>query len=370
MEMTKIGITGSDGLIGYHLRVFLRIISDIEVKLANRDTFSSDELLNKFTRDLDVIVHLADTNVGLDEEIKEKNILITNQLISASEASEIKPHIIFASSTHIFLNPNAAYSESKVECGNRLKEWSKSNSSKFTNLIIPHVFGEFGKPFYNSVISSFCHQLAIGEETKIIQDKELDLLHAYDVAKGIYQVIKNSNIGDHRLSGCLITVGDVRSRLIAITEDYLRNVFPNLTDNLDYQLFNTFRSYLKNDYYPRHFDLHTDNRGSLFEAVKSKQSGLTFFSTTKPGITRGNHYHINKFERFIVTHGKASIKFRKLFTNDVVSYEVDGDRPTYVDIPTYTTHNITNTGEDDLTTLFWSNVFYDENNPDTYFEEV
>jgi len=368
--MLNIGITGSDGLIGYHLRVLLSNTSEIEIKLANRHTFSSQELLTKFTDGLDAIVHLADKNVGADDDIQNANMTISKQLTQACDTSQIKPHIVFASSTHIDLNPNAAYSKSKIECTNYLNEWSNSNNSKFTNLIIPHVFGEFGKPFYNSVISTFCHQLANGEKTKIIDDKKLDLLHAYDVANGIYQVILAGRTGKQKLRGSPISVVEARERLISLSEDYFNNIVPDITDNLNCQLFNTFRSYLSDDYYPRSFVLHSDQRGMLYEAVKSRQSGLTFLSTTRPGITRGNHYHVNKFERFIVTNGKAYIRFRKIFTEDVLTFEVDGGQPTYVDIPTYTTHNITNIGSDDLTTLFWSNVFYNEKNPDTYFEEV
>ena len=108
----------------------------------------------------------------------------------------------------------------------------------------------------------------------------------------------------------------------------------------------------------------------LFESIKAEHTGLTFCSTTKPGVTRGNHFHIDKFERFIVLKGEAIISFRKLFSEEVKSFEVSGASPTYVDIPTYTTHNIKNTGKSDLLTLFWSNVFFDPNHPDTYFEEV
>ena len=139
---------------------------------------------------------------------------------------------------------------------------------------------------------------------------------------------------------------------------------------MDCQLFNTYRSYLPKEYYPREYKVNVDDRGMLFESIKAEQSGLTFASTTKPGVTRGNHYHIDKFERFIVLRGNATIRFRRLFSNDIETFNVSHKCPSYVDIPTFTTHNITNTGSSDLLTLFWSNVFFDENNPDTYFEEV
>ena len=368
--MIKIGITGSNGLIGYHLRVFLQNVENIELKLANRETFKSEDALLKFCEDLDVIVHLADKNVGADEDIRDINMNISKSLTTSCDSAASKPHLIFASSTHIKLNPNAAYSISKKECSSYLEQWCKNRESPFTNLVIPHVFGEFGKPFYNSVISSFCYQITNNEETKIIKDKELNLLHAHDVAKGIYNIILEKKTGEQHLEGLLINVSEARDKLIQLSNSYKNNIIPNVEKKIDSQLFNTYRSYLDEGYYPRKFTLHSDDRGSLFEAMKTEQYGLTFASTTKPGVTRGNHYHIDKFERFIVINGNAEVRLRKIFSDEVTTYDVSGDNPTYIDIPTYLTHNITNTGSSDLITLFWSNVFYDENNPDTYFEEV
>ena len=368
--MINIGITGSDGLIGYHLRVFLRNTEGVDVRCANRHTFSSPESMNKFTKGLDYIVHLADKNVGADSDLRKINMTISESLLNSCEMSNTRPHILFASSTHTLLNPDAAYSISKEECSDFISDWCRHNGSDFTKIIIPHVFGEFGKPFYNSVVSSFCYQLANGESTKVIQDKELELLHAYDVARGISEIIDSNITGDKKLDGKKISVIDVRDKLIDLSKLYLDNIIPHTLSKLDCQLFNTFRSYLPENYYPRDYIQHVDERGMLFESIKAEYTGLTFCSTTKPGVTRGNHFHIDKFERFIVLKGEAIISFRKLFSEEVKSFEVSGASPTYVDMPTYTTHNIKNTGKSDLLTLFWSNVFFDPNHPDTYFEEV
>jgi len=368
--MKNIGITGSDGLIGFHLRVFLEKLEGVNVFLANRKTFLSNERIAEFTKDLDVIVHLADKNVGADNDLRDINMSISKSLTDACDYSKVKPHIIFASSTHTILNPDAAYSISKIECSEYLQKWCQKNDSFFTNLIIPHVFGEFGKPFYNSVVSSFCYQLANNEETKVIEDKDLELLHAFDVSKGIYEIIQGNSFGEQKLIGTRVSVIELRERLKHLSELYFQNIIPRLDTKIDQQLFNTFRSYLPREYYPKKYNLNVDERGMLFESIKAEQNGLTFSSTTKPGVTRGNHYHIDKFERFIVLNGEATIRFRKLFSEEVQTFHVNSNEPSYVDIPTFITHNITNTGTTDLLTLFWSNVFFDKDNPDTYFEEV
>ncbi|SVC02401.1 uncharacterized protein METZ01_LOCUS255255, partial [marine metagenome] len=304
--MINIGITGSNGLIGYHLRVFLENKEDVKVFLADRETFSSSESLEAFAKDLNVLVHLADKNVGADKDLREINMDISRALTDACEKSGNNMHLIFASSTHTVINPKAAYSISKVECSEYLQNWCNNHGFDFSNLIIPHVFGEFGKPFYNSVVSSFCYQLAHNETTKIIEDKELELLHAHDVAEGIFEIIQNKRYGQQKLSGSPMSVVNLRQKLIDLSELYLNNIVPALESKLDYQLFNTYRSYLPKDYYPREYELNIDDRGILFESIKAEQSGLTFASTTKPGVTRGNHYHIDKFERFIVLDGNAT----------------------------------------------------------------
>jgi UDP-2-acetamido-2,6-beta-L-arabino-hexul-4-ose reductase len=250
--MIKVGITGSNGLIGFHLRLLFNTKNDIEYKLADKATFQSENTLIAFTNNLDVIVHLADTNISSKSvDIAKENMVISKKITKAAKSSSTPPHIIFTSSIHTVLNPNIPYSKSKIECTNYLKNWCKNNNSNFTNLIIPHVFGEFGKPFYNSVVSTFCHQLANGDKTELINDSQLELIHAHDVSKEIYKVIKNNYCNNVSLRGTKISVSDVRKILIDLSEDYFKNIIPDLTDSLNCKLFNTLRSYLKNDYYPQ-----------------------------------------------------------------------------------------------------------------------
>ena len=140
--------------------------------------------------------------------------------------------------------------------------------------------------------------------------------------------------------------------------------------DFDLNLFNTFRSYIDNNLLLRNLELNKDNRGYLFEVVKELNGGQTFFSYTKPGIIRGNHFHTKKIERFCVVSGKAIIRIRKLGCKKINEFEVSGKNPVVIDIPIFHTHNIKNISNDELLTLFWANQIYDVNNPDTYFKEV
>jgi UDP-2-acetamido-2,6-beta-L-arabino-hexul-4-ose reductase len=151
---------------------------------------------------------------------------------------------------------------------------------------------------------------------------------------------------------------------------YQAMVMPPLESALDVRLFNTLRSYLFPAHYPVALTLHIDARGSLFEVVKSNSGGQVFMSTTHPGITRGNHFHTRKVERFLVASGEADIRLRKLFSDEVICFKVRGDAPSYVDIPTFYTHHITNTGQSELVTLFWANEIFDSVDPDTFPERV
>jgi len=364
----KIGITGSNGLIGWHLRAFIEVQSIKVLKVADRTTFQSKESLIEFVSDLDVIIHLAGTCRG--DKIVEVNSSIDNFLIESIETLNVFPHIIFSSSTHIEINRSSEYAQSKILSTENFQKWSSKRGSKFTNLIIPHVFGENGRAFHNSVVSTFCQQLSNGEEIKLLLDKNLNLIHAQNLSKQIYDIATESIVGNVRIKGVPIKVSKVMSKLIMFDQLYRRQLIPKFENNLDLELFNTYRSYLSESFYPVHFEKYVDERGVLFEAVKTLNKSQCFVSTTNPGITRGNHYHHKKIERFIVLSGKARISLRKKYQNHVAEYVVDGGRPSYVDIPTFYTHKIENIGDSEMIVLFWSHQLYDPDDPDTYFEEV
>jgi UDP-2-acetamido-2,6-beta-L-arabino-hexul-4-ose reductase len=363
-----IGITGSDGLLGSHIRAFFYSQPDFEVLSSNRQTMADEKELLSFVGKCDIIVHCAGMNRGDDEEIFKTNINLTNRLIEACKKNNSRPHIFFPSSTHVFRD--TAYGRSKRVCAELLSAWSADSGGLFMNMILPNVFGEGGRPFYNSVVSTFCHQLIKGEEATIIKNEEIEIMHTLDIARFIATSIFNDAAGEMTLKGYLISIRDLLEKLKTILFSYEKSIIPDLHEKIDLQLFNTLRSYRYPHLYPGNFSLIEDTRGSLVEFIKSQNSGQCFLSHTKPHIIRGNHYHLEKFERFAVIKGNAIIRIRKLFTPEVVVFEVSGDKMQYLDIPVMHTHQIENIGSEDLVTLFWAGQLFDSANPDTFTEPV
>jgi len=363
-----IGITGAEGLLDWHMRCYLKSLPDIEVRTANRDTFSSTEAMAAFVRGCDGIVHLAGLNRGDDRVLYDTNLLLTQCLVTACEKANVRPHVVFSSSTHI--ERDTAYGRSKRDCAALLGEWSARQGAVFTELILPHVFGEGGLPFYNSAISTFCHQIVRGEAPVLNKEGRLEPVHAQAVARRILGILRQREQGRIRMEGHPISVGALYERLIGLANEYSHQILPDLRDPFDLDLFNTYRSYLFPNAYPVPLMRHTDARGSLVETVKSQQGGQTFISDTRPGITRGNHFHLRKVERFLVLAGDAIIQLRRLDAKEVFSFQVSGEQPGYIDMPTMYTHCITNVGSSPLLTLFWSSEIFDATNPDTYAEPV
>ncbi len=366
--LLRLGITGGLGFLGWHIRAHVHADRSIEATPAGHDVFSDPVVLAAFVRDKDAIVHLAGMNRGDEAEIESTNVALTQMLIDACERERAQPHILFANSTHS--SRDTAYGRSKRRSAEMLTAWATRTGARFTNLVIPGVFGEGGRPFYNSVASTFCHQIANGETPQIIQDCEMELVHAQALAERILSVIRDGEIGLLKVTGQTTTVTALLARMQQLAGEYQSQILPSVTDRFGLELFNTYRSYLFPKHYPVALERHADTRGSLFEVVRTIHGGQCFFSTTKPGITRGNHYHAAKIERFLVAQGEATIRVRRLFSNDVVEFRVNGDSPGYVDMPTFHTHNITNVGEGELLTLFWAHEIYDPKRSDTYSEPV
>ena len=363
----KVGITGSQGFIGWHLQCFYKTIESVEIVCANRDTFSERSALQDFVKSCDVIIHLAGVNRASDEEILSGNINLAKSLINTCIELNATPHILFSSSTHV--EGDSVYGKAKKIASDLFIKWNKEQQGKYTEMIIPHVFGEYGRPFYNSGVATFCHQIVKGEDLQINGNGQLELLHVQDLCEVIHQLIISPE-NSVRLQGSSISVREVVQKLTGFYATYQSGVVPDLSDDLDISLFNALRGAIKAEDRAIENVLHEDDRGWLVETVKVQSGGQCFVSSTKPGVTRGNHFHRKKFERFFVLKGKAIIRLRKLFTEDIIEYVIDGTKPTYVDIPTLHTHNITNIGDNELITLFWSNEIFDPENPDTYWEDV
>jgi len=372
--MIKIGITGQAGFIGTHLFNHLSL-RKTEVTLIpfKDDFFEQQDKLEAFVGQCDAIVHLAALNRHNDPQvIYNTNIELVRKLISAMEATVSRPHVLFSSSTQE--ERDNVFGKSKREGRKLLAEWAARSGGVFTGMVIPNVFGPFGNPYYNSVIATFSHQLTHNEQPEIEVDAQLKLIYIGDLVRIIYYLIENKIADDEfRITpNDEARVTEILTLLQSFKALYFeKGIIPDLTDPFERNLFNTFVCYIDHEsYFPFKLKLNSDERGSFVETVKLNSGGQVSFSTTKPGITRGNHFHTRKAERFAVIKGKARIQFRRIGTSKIMSFELNGREPSYVDMPVWHTHNITNTGDDELYTIFWINESYDPTDPDTFFEQV
>ncbi len=368
----KIGITGADGFVGWHLRCYLKTRTDIsELRLAGREELSSEIKLGEFVSGLDCIVHLAGINRAEPQELIEGNITPAEQLIVALSMTDNAPAIIYSSSVQAINPETSPYAKGKAAVSQLFSAWAKKTQGRFINLIIPHVFGEYGRPNYNSAVATFAQQIANGERPSIHGDGMLELVHVQNLVERIVSLFCEGASGDVRIEGHKVSVVEVAAQLQNLHNIYINaGQIPNLSGAFHRSLFNTLRGALPNDKRLCEVTKHQDDTGWLVETVKANSGGQCFVSTTKPGITRGNHFHRREVERFFVLQGKAQIKLRKLFTDEIIVYDLDGAAPAFVDIPTLHTHSITNAGNTELITLFWSDEFYDPDNSDTYLEDV
>jgi UDP-2-acetamido-2,6-beta-L-arabino-hexul-4-ose reductase len=370
--MIHIGITGSSGFIGSHLRFYLHEYQDIyDVILIKTADFSNHKKLADKLKRCDIIIHLAGLNLGKEKEIYDTNVGLTKTILSTLDEISKKPKIIFLSSIHN--KKKTAYGLSKRDSERMILKWGVKNKTATTSIVVPHIFGEFVRPYYNSAIATLCYELAENKDSTINPKAKVNLLYVRNICSSIVDLFgKKSTKRTLIQNGREMRLTDVYSLLKRFRDEYFSHIIPLLKDRFELHLFNTFRSYLYPHHFPISLNLKTDDRGSFVELVKNRVGGQTSFSTTyaNKNIIRGNHYHTRKIERFSVISGEAIIKMRKLFSDKVFEYKVSGQKPVYIDIPTYYTHSIENIGPDELLTIFWTNEIYDPNDPDTFCEPV
>ncbi|MBY0244253.1 MAG: NAD-dependent epimerase/dehydratase family protein [Sphingobacteriaceae bacterium] len=372
--MIKIGVTGQSGFVGSHLYNTIALFAnEFESVPFDKDFFTDESKLNAFVAQCDVIVHLAAMNRNQDPQvIYDTNILLVQKLIKSLEVSQSKAHVIFSSSTQE--NNNNLYGNSKKEGRELMQSWAEKSGGKFTGMVIPNVFGPFGQPNYNSVVATFCYQLANHQTPSIDVDANIKLIYVGELVEFILSEIRN-NKGNTQLQvahSSEIKVSELLKLLQNFKHEYQdKGNIPTLQTNFELNLFNTYRCYMDiKNHFPVKFVQHIDNRGMFMEIIRLGVGGQVSLSTTAPNITRGNHFHTRKIERFAVIKGKALIQLRRIGTNEVLDFYLDGDNPSYVDMPIWYTHNIKNIGEDVLYTNFWINECYDPKDGDTYFENV
>ena len=371
--MIKIGVTGSNGFIGWHLCRTLELDTNkFELIEFKRNWFNENFNLDLFVSKCDIIVHFAGLNRHSEESvIYETNVGLAVKLVESFKRIGFKGQVIFSSS--IQEKRNNTFGNSKKIARELFANWARQSNANFHGVIIPNVFGAFGVPFYNSVISTFCHQIVNIESPKIETDATLNLIYINELVKKIIDLL-NTETNENFIIPHTDTykVSEILELLIKFKNKYFENgQIPSFNNQFELNLFNTFRSYFNlNTHFPIKYKNNIDERGNFVEIIKLESGGQVSFSTTKPEIIRGNHFHTRKIERFSVIRGKALIQLRKIGTTEIYNYYMSGDEPAYVDMPIWYTHNIKNIGEGELYTMFWINEFYDEKDPDTYFEKV
>jgi UDP-2-acetamido-2,6-beta-L-arabino-hexul-4-ose reductase len=367
-----IGITGMAGFVGSHLRDRLAREKDVELMPYDDSFYENPDAFIEFARNANVIVHLAGVNRDEPGAVYQKNIELMEMLLAFADAAQSTPYIIFSSSTQI--DRDNEYGRGKKRAMELLEQWSNNNNAPAVSMVVPNVFGDGGRPFYNSVIATFCYQLTHGQEPTIIQDGQMTMIYINDLVEEIYRLIENPPSG-YRVEYIAPRAEVKVSEALALLNRYKvayygSGMVPAIGSAFERHLYNTFITYMDAVDWERHLKLNTDERGSFVEVFKLENGGQVSFSTTRSGITRGNHYHIRKNEKFCVVSGHARIKLRRIGTDKVIEYFIYGDKPSWVEMPIYYTHNITNVGNTELVTLFWINEHFNPDDPDTFFEEV
>lgn len=371
--MKNVLVTGANGFIGRNLCASLELLEDVTILKYTRENTLAD--LESYIKKADFIFHTAGVNrpkeVG---EFDEVNRGLTETIIKLLEKLDKKTPMLITSSTHATLdNP---YGKSKKAAEDLLLNWHKTSGSQVFIFRLTNVFGKWSSPNYNSVVATFCHNIANDEAIQISDPGHrltliyIDTVIAKFIDAYLGKITENSNYFYEVEDTHTISLGDLANKIRAFNSSRSTLIMPSLATDFDKYLYATFISYLPEDQLSYPLAIHSDERGWLAEFIKSNQFGQIFISKTKPGIARGNHWHHTKIEKFLVIEGEAIIKFRKLESKKIISYSVTGSELSIVDIPPGYVHSIENTGKSDLITLFWASEILNPEKPDTYYEQV
>lgn len=372
--MKRIVVTGAGGLLGWHAHAHLHAANCAadfqgmprpwDIVALDRTAFNDDSVLEAAVTGAECILHFAGVNRASETDIERGNPDIAQRLVAACQSAGADPHVVYANSIHSRLN--TVYGNSKRRAGDILAH----GFARYSDMILPHIFGEGARPYYNNVTATLIDQLLTQADVTINPDGQLTLVHAGAAAAQSITAISENMQGELVPEGISISVPDLFEKLAEFHDLYGRGIYPDLSDPFDVALFNSYRAATYPTGWPRSMTVHTDARGRLFEAIKGGGGGQVFCSTTQPGVTRGDHFHLHKVERFLVIQGEAIIRIRPVLKEDVWEFRVSGLAPSAVDMPTLHTHSIQNIGDTPLVTLFWTNGLFDPQNPDTYADKV
>ncbi|MDL1980913.1 MAG: NAD-dependent epimerase/dehydratase family protein [Deltaproteobacteria bacterium] len=369
--MKRVLVTGSKGFVGKNLCAVLRRREDVE--LYKYDLNSDISELYEALQQVDCIIHLAGVNRPEDPgEFETGNAGSLKEICSKLQELGRAPKIVLSSSIQAEVdNP---YGVSKRLAEEELQRFSADTGAECVVYRFKNLFGKWGRPDYNSVTATFCHNIANDLPIQISDPAhEIDLTHIDEVVKAFVNEMESGTPWfrfAESLASTRITLGELAAKIRSFRDMRTSLVLPDFSNDFERALYGTYLTYLNEKEFEYGIDKKTDQRGSLAEFLKSPSMGQIFVSRTNPGVTRGDHYHHTKTEKFLVLEGEGVIRFRHIEEDEILEYPVSGEKYQVVDIPPGYTHSIENVGEDELVTLFWASEIFDSEKPDTYFEKV
>ena len=368
----KILVTGAKGFVGKNLIAELK--NSKYTDIFEYDINNSLEDLDKFTCECDFVFHLAGVNRPQDQkEFMKGNFGFTSVLLNSLKKYNNKAPVLITSSIQAeFDNP---YGKSKKAGEDLLFNYSKENNSEVFVYRLPNVFGKWCRPNYNSAVSTFCNNIA-NDLPITVNNREtiMKLVYIDDVVNEFINAL-NGNVSK-KDNYCYIptvhktTLGEIADLLYSFKESRKNLSVPDLSNSFTTKLYATYLSYLPENEFSYKIKMNKDDRGSFTEIIRTLDRGQFSVNVTKPGITKGNHWHHTKNEKFVVVSGKGLIQFRKIGSDKVIEYNVNGEDIEVIDIPVGYTHNIKNVGDDDLITFMWASEPFNPEKPDTYYEIV
>ena len=380
----KILVTGAKGFIGKNLIATLENIRDgkdkttplsPDITIYACDVETSEAELDSFCRDCDFVFNLAGVNRPKEEEeFMQGNFGFASHLLDTLKKHNNSCPVMLSSSTQAALsNP---YGESKKAGEDLFFRYSEETGAKVLVYRFPNVFGKWCRPNYNSAVATFCYNIA-HDLPITVNDRshEMTLVYIDDVVAELVRAACGEETRDGVFCRVPVehhaTLGEIVDLLYSFKESRKTLAVPDMTpDSFSKKLYSTYLSYLPENAFSYPLTEHTDARGSFTEILRTGNCGQFSVNISKPGITKGNHWHHTKNEKFLVVQGQAVIRFRKIDEDKVYSYFVGGEKLEVVDIPTGYTHSIENTGEGDLVTFMWCNECFDPAHPDTYALDV
>ncbi len=363
-------VTGARGFIGRNLTAHLRTREGCSLTVFNADN-SRDDLRAGLER-ADIVYHLAGVNrPQIAEEFEIGNAGLTRDICGILRELGRRPVIVMSSSVQAaFENP---YGVSKGHAEDALREFAAQSGARVCIYRLTNVFGKWCRPNYNSAVATFCHNIANDLPIQVSDpSRELELVYIDDVVKAFLAeaAIHGGSTAQPDIPTFKLTLGDLAGRIQSFHDMRANLLAPDFAVRFNQQLYATYLSYVPDEARRQQLDIKSDQRGGLAEFIKSKHFGQIFISRTRPGITRGNHYHHTKTEKFLVVEGDGIIRMRHIESPEVVEYRVRGEAFQVIDIPPGYTHSIENVGAGVMVTLFWASEIFDQDRPDTYFLPV